>query len=244
MSKVARRGLVRSGTTGVSGYQYRMPEPTVEMRTRDDGGETIEGYAAVYNRYSSNLGGFVEQIRPWAFDDSMQRADQIASYNHDYAAMLGRRSADTLELDSDSLGLRYAIDYDAEDPDHRRVRSKIRRGELRGSSFTFSYVPDGETWSYTDQGMLLCTVERAALHEVAPVVWPAYPVTEEDEYAVSLRSLATQSGRDIGDLVLAAREGRLTEVVGPTIEPAPDNGATVRTQALQLAAARLRLATA
>lgn len=216
-----RRGLVQSGTTGVTGYQYRSTDPTVQIVTRSDGTKVIEGAAAVYNRYSANLGGFVEQIRPNAFTESLSRDDQIASYNHEYATLLGRSSAGTLTIDNGDDALRYSVPYDSEDPDHQRVARKIERGDLRGSSFTFAYVPDGETWSYTDQGMLLCTVERAGLLEVAPVVWPAYPATEEDEFAVSLRSLAAQSGRDLGDLVDAARSGRLTEVVGNTIAPDP-----------------------
>ena len=42
---------------------YRLDAP----ECRDSaGGVTLEGYAAVYGRYSQNLGGFVEVIEPGA----------------------------------------------------------------------------------------------------------------------------------------------------------------------------------
>ena len=62
-----RRGLCRSGST-VTGYAYRSPDAEVRAAAADNGTVTIEGYAVVWNRYSSNLGGYVEQIDPAAFD--------------------------------------------------------------------------------------------------------------------------------------------------------------------------------
>ena len=113
---IRRRGLCRSGAN-VKGYAYRSPDAEVRAAAGDDGTVTIEGYAVVWNRYSADLGGYVEQIDPAAFDDSLGSDDQIASYNHDYAAILGRRSTGTLELTKDNIGLRYTIAGDASDPD-------------------------------------------------------------------------------------------------------------------------------
>jgi len=213
-----RRGLCRSGAT-VTGYAYRSPDAEVRAST-GDGTVTIEGYAVVWNRYSSNLGGYVEQIDPAAFDDSLANDDQIASYNHDYASILGRRSADNLVLTKDGTGLRYSITGDASDPDVARVAAKVRAGSVVGSSFTFRSMPDGETWSYTTEGFPLVTVARAALYEVAPVVWPAYMATAEDGLAVGLRSLAEQTGRPIEDLMAAARDQQLRQFLETTSERA------------------------
>jgi HK97 family phage prohead protease len=206
---IRRRGLCRSGAN-VKGYAYRSPDAEVRAST-SDGTITIEGYAVVWNRYSSNLGGYVEQIDPAAFDDSLANDDQIASYNHDYAAILGRRSADNLVLTKDGTGLRYSITGDASDPDVARVAAKVRAGSVVGSSFTFRSMPDGETWSYTTEGFPLVTVARAALYEVAPVVWPAYLATAEDGLSVGLRSLAEQTGRPIDELMAAARAQQLRQ---------------------------------
>ena len=213
-NQAIRRGVVATGTSGVKGYAYRAPNvEVIGVRMAGDRPEAITGYASVWNRYSQNLGGYVEQIAPNAFDESLANDDQIASYNHDYAMLLGRASSGTLTLRTDNVGLAYDVPIDENDPDHMRVVPKIMRGDLKGSSFSMYFLPDGESWSYTDQGMLLCTVTRAKLAEVAPVVWPAYLSTEDDGLSVSLRSLAEQSNRDIGALVEAAKAGRLTEVV-------------------------------
>ena len=141
---IRRRGLCRTGRAGVTGYAYRSPDADVRASAGADGTITIEGYAAVWNRYSSNLGGYVEQISPEAFDDSIGADDQIASYNHDYASILGRRSADNLVLTKDSTGLHYRISGAATDPDVIRVAEKVRAGTVVGSSFTFRSMPDGE----------------------------------------------------------------------------------------------------
>lgn len=224
-SDTVRRGIVETGTTGVTGYQYRAPAKVIGLEQRDDGTPVIAGYAVVWNRFSANLGGYVEQFTPNAFAESLRNDDQIASWNHDYGQVLGRRSADTLTLTSNDIGLRYEIPVDAADPDHVRAARKIERRNVRGSSFTFRWLPDGESWDYTPDGILCCTVTRAQLLEVAPVVWPAYPATELDEFSVGLRSLATQVGRPIEDLIAAVRAGRLTDELGGRPGSAAD-GAT------------------
>ena len=230
-----RRGLCRSGAT-VTGYAYRSPDAEVRASTGADGTITIEGYAVVWNRYSANLGGYVEQIDPGAFDDSLANDDQIASYNHDYASILGRRSAENLVLTKDSTGLRYTITGAGSDPDVIRVAEKVRAGSVVGSSFTFRSMPEGETWSYTTEGFPLVTVVRAKLYEVAPVVWPAYMATTEDGLAVGLRSLAEQRGLPLDDLVAAARSEQLREFLESTSgRAAPVADAETRLRWLQLA---------
>lgn len=214
-----RRGLCRSGAT-VTGYAYRSPDAEVRAAAGPDGTITIEGYAVVWNRYSANLGGYVEQFQQGAFADSLANDDQIGSYNHDYSAILGRRSADSLVLTQDSIGLRYSITGAATDPDVVRTAEKIRAGNVVGSSFTFRSAPDGETWSYTTEGFPLVTVTRAALFEVAPVVWPAYMATTEDGLAVGLRSLAEQRGLPLDQLVAAARDQQLRQFLEATSERA------------------------
>ncbi|MEZ5409576.1 MAG: HK97 family phage prohead protease [Acidimicrobiales bacterium] len=215
-----RRGLCRSGARELTGYAYRSPDVEVRASANDSGTVTIEGYAIVWSRYSSNLGGYVEQIDPNAFDDSLVNDDQIASYNHEYASILGRRSATNLVLTKDSTGLRYSISGAASDPDVIRVAEKVRAGSVVGSSFTFRSMPDGESWSYTAENYPLVTVARAALYEVAPVVWPAYMATTEEGMAVGLRSLAEQHGIPLDDLHTDPRELRLREFLESTSERA------------------------
>lgn len=217
---VRRRGVCQSGARGLTGYSYRLPAGT-EMRAvhdTDAGTITLTHYAAVWNRYSLNLGGYVEQIAPGAFDESLRDDDQIASYNHMYETILGRRTADTLALTPDNIGLRYDVVMMAGDPDAQRLAAKVQHRSVTGSSFTFRSATDGEHWGWTDEGFPLVTVTRARLYEVAPVVWPAYPATADQE--IELRSLADQTGRDLRDLVAAARENRLADLLSDHEPPA------------------------
>lgn len=224
-----RRGLCRAGSVGLTGYAYRSPEAEMRASVSADGTVTIEGYAVVWNRYSQNLGGYVEQFAPDSLDDSLRDDDQIASYNHDYAAILGRRSAGTLDLIKDNVGLRYVITGSASDPDVFRTGEKVRAKSVVGSSFTFRSAPDGETWSYTNEGFPVVTVVKARLFEVAPVVWPAYLATEEDGLSVALRSLADQTGKPLDDLVAAARQDRLRDFLSASNDERATPAADVET---------------
>ena len=227
MNTMWRRSLVQTGVSRSVGGTYRADIPAVQVRNFDDlDGPAIVGYAAVWNRYSQNLGGFVEQLDPEVFTRQMDADDQVASYDHEYASLLGRRSAGTLHVETDNVGLRYVIPVDMNDPDHQRVVAKINRGDLLGSSFTAIPDPDGCEWDYTEQGMLLCTMRSARLLEVGPVVFPAYKQTEDEGASVALRSLATKTGRDIGELVDAARRGVLTETVAADVAASDDSACT------------------
>ena len=236
LSPLRRRGLCRAGAHGLKGYAYRSPE--WEMRAVRDGDTiTIDGYAVVWNRYSQNLGVYVEQFAPDALDDSLRDDDQIASYNHDDAAILARKSAATLTLEKDNVGLRYTIVGAASDPDVFRCAEKVRAGSVVGSSFTFRSNVDGESWSWTAEGFPVVTVTSARLYEVAPVVWPAYLATEEDGLAVGLRSLANARGVNLDDLVAAAREDRLRDFLS-----ADDQRRATPPPSTDLQRRRLRLA--
>lgn len=222
---------------------YRLVDPP-EYRADGDT-VTLEGYAAVYSRYSQNLGGFVEVIEPGAFDDVLGRGSNIAGLlNHEPSRLLATTRSGTLRLTSDAVGLRYAIDLDETDPDGQSAAAKARRGTLRGSSFSFDVGPDGVEWAQTDQGFPLRRLRSiAALYDVGPVTFPAYLATEDDELAVSLRSLSVSTGHDVADLIAAARRNALADMLTPAQAagvPAP----SVDTQHVRPAAVRRWAATA
>lgn len=184
----------------------------VELRAGGDNPGTLHGYAAVFNRLSQNLGGFVEMVDPGAFTKSL--ADQVpvmARYNHDNNYLLGTTDAATLRLLVDNIGLAYDVDL----PDTtagRDVRALAGRGDLRHSSFAFYTLED--QWSVTEQGFPLRILRAVQLVDVAPVNDPAYRDT-----SVGLRSFATRLGVDVDDLPsLAPAEirSRLTAPQEPT----------------------------
>ena len=111
----------------------------------------IHGYGAVFfdprdaagTEY--RLGSLTrERIAPHAFDKVLASGDEVVSFlNHDMNFLLGRRSNGTLRIAKDHRGLKYEIDVDESDPDHVKVLAKVRRGDLKGSSFSF--IPTKES---------------------------------------------------------------------------------------------------
>src|SRR5580698_6854255 len=79
----------------------------VEVRAAADG-KSIEGYAAVFNSLSEDLGGFREVILPGAFKRALDDSDDILCVlNHDKTQLLGRTSSGTCEVSQDEVGLRF-----------------------------------------------------------------------------------------------------------------------------------------
>lgn len=155
------------------------------VRVEDTGrGQTISGLASVYyngnpnTEYRFEIGGIpiAERILEGAFDKAIAQGDDVvALYNHNPDALLGRASANTLQLRSEKAGLRYTIPVDADDPDHQRVIPKFKRGDLTGSSFAFSNPI--ESWSTEERDGVDVDVREITsltLHDVGPVTFPAY----------------------------------------------------------------------
>jgi uncharacterized protein len=174
------------GAPRVRDLEQRNQTGVVEYRAKEKGLGELVGYAAVFNRFSQNLGGFVEQVDPGAFNKSL--ADEVpvfARFNHDSSLLLGTTEAGTLRLEVDGTGLRYSVDL----PDTqagRDVRELAKRGDLRYSSFAFQTLDD--EWDLTPDGFPLRTLTAVRLFDVAPVTDPAYRDT-----TAAMRSLADKT---------------------------------------------------
>lgn len=167
--------------TTVSATERRFTAVPVELRTRNDR-KKIGGYAAVFNRFSQNLGGFVEIVNPSFFNKSRGDGwpDVLARYNHDDNMLLGTTGGGTLRLSIDETGLDYEVDLPQSRAD---IGELVFRGDVRKSSFAFRMFED--SWSVTDQGFPLRTLTSGQLIDVAPVNIPAYL-----DSTAGLRSLA------------------------------------------------------
>lgn len=149
----------------------------VRMTTLPSGRKKIEGYAAVYDSRSAVIppdkgGPFVEIVRPGAFDKSLaDGTDVCALFNHDKRFILGRRSAGTLRIASDSRGLPYEIDLGTRSYD-RDLEESMERGDVVGSSFSFVGVEDN--WFDDATGMVVRELRCVHLFDVGPCVFPAY----------------------------------------------------------------------
>lgn len=107
---------------------------------RGEGGETqriMTGYVAKFNS-PTTFRGVREVIPPGAFKNWLADTsnDVMAVYDHDRGKILGRRSAGTLELNEDNIGLHVRI-YPPNRPWVDDVVEAMQRGEVTGGSFTF-----------------------------------------------------------------------------------------------------------
>lgn len=194
--------------------------PAPELRAADGEPPVLEGYGAVFNTYSRNLGGFVEQVDPGAFTDTLaqQGRDILGLINHDPNWLLASTQSGTLDLIADGTGLRYRMLLDESDPDAQRAMSKVRTGKLRGSSFSFRAISD--KWGTTEQGFPLRSLLAVELFDVGGVAMAAYPATEAEGAAVALRSLASFVNEPLDRVVAAARSNTLAQLLGG---PAPES---------------------
>ncbi|MGH3518806.1 MAG: HK97 family phage prohead protease [Natronosporangium sp.] len=164
-----------------SSTERRFTAVPVELRAKEQ--LRIGGYAAVFNRMSKNLGGFVEVVNPEFFSDSRSRGwpEVLARYNHDDNMLLGTTGGGTLRLSIDDTGLLYEVDL----PNSRAdIAELVERGDVRKSSFAFRTLED--EWTTTDQGFPLRSLVSGQLVDVAPVNTPAYTDTTVGKRAVDI----------------------------------------------------------
>lgn len=132
----------------------------------------VEGYAAVFNSWSNDLGGFVERIDPSAFEGVIGKRDVRALVDHDWSKLLARESAGTLELSVDERGLKYKIDL-PETNLGRDLNVLIARGDIQENSFAFTVGED--KWTERQDGTYERTITKVEdLFEVSIVSLPAY----------------------------------------------------------------------
>jgi HK97 family phage prohead protease len=155
----------------------------MEWRVKGDTDPVIEGYAAVFNSLSQDLGGFREKIAPGAFARTIKNNKEIMSlFNHDPSMVLGRTGNGTLTLREDKTGLHMEV-KPPNTAAARDVIEVIRRGDVTGQSFQFITVRD--TWTNLDaEEDTVRTLDEVRLLEAGPVVFPAYTDTK-----VSARAL-------------------------------------------------------
>ncbi|MFF4531437.1 HK97 family phage prohead protease [Streptomyces sp. NPDC001407] len=141
---------------------------------------TMRGYAYRFNELSHNLGGFRERIIPGAGADSLRANDVLATFNHDMNNVLGRASSGTLRTGEDAEGGWYEIDL-PNTTTGRDLAELLKRGDVRGSSFTFR-VNDGGQRVHDEldeeSGLPIREITSMAVVELGPVLNPAYPTTD------------------------------------------------------------------
>jgi HK97 family phage prohead protease len=172
-----------------------------EIRAEDG---KLSGYAAVFDSWSVDLGGFRERITPGAFKKTLQeKPDVRALLNHDSTYILGRTKNGTLKLREDEYGLR--MELDPSDTSYGRdLIELVRRGDVDGMSFGFRVVND--SWDMVED-QLSRSVHEVELIEVSAVTFPAYPATQLSARGfhlptnTDLRSYLSEIGADVDQVM-------------------------------------------
>lgn len=169
------RQMIKSkAPAGIERRQFALSQ--VEVRASGDDGDefVIEGYAAVFDSLSEDLGGWREKIKRGAFRKRLND-DVRLLVNHDPNLLLARTTNQTLTLNEDQTGLRIHAEV-APTQAGRDLRVLIERGDLTQMSFAF-IVGEAE-WDETDDGTLVRTITQfAQIYDVAPVTYASYPET-------------------------------------------------------------------
>lgn len=137
----------------------------------DNEAPILEGYFIRYNSPSPAGGGFYEQIAPNALKDLS--GDIRCLYNHNNDVVLGRVSAETLEIENRADGLFGRVKVNMEDSQARDIYARVKRGDISGCSFG-AFIRD-ETVEDT-----LITINDIELIEVSICPFPFYKDTTID----------------------------------------------------------------
>ena len=137
----------------------------------------ITGYAAVFNSWSKDLGGFIEQIDERAFDGVIEKSDVMAVLNHNLDRGLLARSKNgegTLKLEVDEVGLKYTFEA-PKTAIGDEVLEGVKRGDISTSSFVFTVEAD--EWDFITTPAQRTIKRVNLLFDVSPVYTPAYETT-------------------------------------------------------------------
>lgn len=171
---------------------------TAELRAADDAPRRLEGYAAIFNSASGDLGGFREMIAPGAFRRTLaENADVRALWNHEAMYVLGRTTTGTLRLSETAQGLWMAVDL-PETQYASDLLALVRRGDVSQMSFAFRKIVD--EWQRGDD-LPLRRLLDVDLFDVSPVTFPAYEATNvvvaTRDIPAWVRGGTAQAARDV-----------------------------------------------
>ena len=198
----------------MSDREIRATKHEFEVR-RAGNAVTAEGYAAVFDTLSEDLGGFIEKVASGTFRKTLQESDIRVLYNHDESSVLGRVRSGTADLAEDSTGLHYRVHLPNTQVGND-VAELLERGDVDQSSFGFETIKD--EWELTERNYPLRTLQEVRLYEVSIVTFPAYTASRVGLKRSALRSLSSSTGVPVERLL----ELDLRDVMSGKVEPEDD----------------------
>lgn len=210
-------------------HEGRATETSATMTAK-----SVQGYGATFNKFSVNLGGFIEKIAPGAFANALKKSDVSCLFNHDWNFIFGRSTAHTLELREDSQGLWFSCALLPFDGVSFALARRIDRLDVVGCSFSFTVARD--TWKFAprpgglDERTLL---EIDELFDVGPVCRPAYPSTSVSAIFAKVARTAPAVDCDDDDPSTPARQATPARAAGKPIPAWRQRACELRLQAAE-----------
>ena len=182
----------------------------IETRAADDENKTpeIAGYFSVFDETYNICEGYSERIDPRAFDKSIG-GDIRALIDHDTSKVLGRTTAGTLSLKTDSHGLFGVISINTNDREALDLYARVKRGDVNQCSFGF--IIDEAQDTYREDGSVLTTITDLTLFEVSVCTFPAYESTEVEARAKEAHAHALEAWRESMHKRLEPENDNITE---------------------------------
>lgn len=155
---------------------------------KDDDKMIIEGYALRFNTESNPLGKqtkFVETVTPNSLKDA-DLSDVRCLIDHNSSYVLGRTTANTLDLKVDNEGLHFRCQL-PNTSYAKDLYENVKLGNVNQCSFGFAVDKDGDTFEKRSDGLFKRTVNKIkTIRDVSVVTYPAY---KDTDVAPALRSI-------------------------------------------------------
>lgn len=200
----------------------QVPIDVAEIRDSGDKDSlfTVRGHAAVFDKWSLDLGGFREKIAPSAFDNVIRNDPTVfLLWDHDTLRLLASTKSKNLDLRLDPQGLHYWGRV-ADTSYARDLRVLMERGDINESSFAFTVKRD--EWLITGEGddeqVERTILEIGDLFDVTVTAMGAYPQTDSQIARQLARDYARSTGR------LTGADDAETPVSDVDTPDAPPNG--------------------
>ncbi|MBB2753351.1 UNVERIFIED_ORG: hypothetical protein GGI57_004073 [Rhizobium aethiopicum] len=154
--------------------------------------DRISGYAARFNSETTIAGEFREMLAPGCFARTLRdNPDVVMILDHDPGRVVGRTTANTLNLQEDSTGLWFELIPDPTTPSGQEAIGTVKRGDVRGCSFGFRVR--AEEWQDGKNRLPLRIIKDVDLIEVTLTAFPAYGDTSASFRVASSNDMAQRA---------------------------------------------------
>ena len=163
-------------------YDFRKENREYAPHLAEENSRVVEGYAIVFNQQSRKLYDkaskkvFTETIDPRAVTKAfLDEQDVKMLYNHSNDMLLARSTFGfgTLAYEIDEYGVKYRFEMPNTSVGND-VLELIRRGDVWGCSFAFSYAKDGIRDEKKNGQNFRTVIQMASIDDFSIVVDPAY----------------------------------------------------------------------